>query len=47
MREGDAIDEANHWDEYAVFDEQWSIARILDEVVKNVRPLMDYILEVC
>ena len=47
MREGDAIDEADYWDEDAVFDGQWSVARILDEVGKGVRPLMDQMLEVC
>jgi len=41
MRKGDAIDEADYWDEDAVFDGQWSVARILDEVGKCVRPLMD------
>jgi len=44
---GDHVDEADQWDEDAVFDGHWSVEGSDDEVGKDGRPLTDYALFVC
>mmetsp|Transcript_35344 Transcript_35344/g.42193 ORF Transcript_35344/g.42193 Transcript_35344/m.42193 type:complete len:344 (+) Transcript_35344:71-1102(+) len=44
---GEHVDEAERWDEDAVFDGHWSVEGSDDEVGKDGRPLTDYALEVC